>query len=333
MPGWPGVSEVDHSTREEFSQGVERPTRRRAVSSLVRRFVRAVVDGDEASVEAAVLQLSHSKRFLAPLGLAAGAIVMLFKGVKLIFSDWRLTLIQVLPAMWIWAAVLDLKLHVIGQREFRLWYGPTAALLVLAVAAVSVASFYLNAVFAFAISHPGKPAIGSAFALARRHLGVVGSFGLAVGLALGYSSIAVPRWGLGWFTFSMSVVIAVMMLTYVTVPSRLVGLKANSSRRDKLTASIVAGTVGAIVCTPPYVAARVGLIMLGSRRSIRPGRHPDSGGFRATVRRHGRRKGGQDELQTRRRQCARRRPAAGIKARLTGDQFVGTLSPCPSNRW
>ncbi len=231
------MSEVGNSTREEFSQGVERPARRRALSSHVRRFVGAVVDGDEASVEAAVLQLSHTKRFLAPLGLAAGAIVMLFKGVKLIFSDWRLTLIQVLPAMWIWAAMLDLKLHVIGQREFRLWYGPTAALLVLAVAAVSVASFYLNAVFAFAISRPGKPAIGSAFALARRHLSVVGSSGLAVGLALGYSSIAVPRWGLWWFTFSMSVVIAVMMLTYVTVPSRLVGLKANSSRRDKLTAA------------------------------------------------------------------------------------------------
>ena len=137
---------------------------------------------------------------------------MLFQGLKLLFSDWRLSLVQVLPAMWIWAAVLDLKLHVVGKREFRLWYGTTALLLILAVAAVSVASFYLNAVFAFAISRPGKPAIGAAFALARRHLAVVGSFGFAVGLALGYSSTVVPRWGWWWFTFSMSVVIAVMML-------------------------------------------------------------------------------------------------------------------------
>jgi hypothetical protein len=34
---------------------------------------------------------------------------MLFDGVKLLFTNWRFTLIQVLPVMWIWAAMLDLK--------------------------------------------------------------------------------------------------------------------------------------------------------------------------------------------------------------------------------
>jgi hypothetical protein len=67
---------------------------------------------------------------------------MLFQGLKLLFSDWRLSLAQILPAMWIWATMLDLKLHVLGKREFRLWYGPTAVVLVLALALISVASFY-----------------------------------------------------------------------------------------------------------------------------------------------------------------------------------------------
>jgi hypothetical protein len=62
----------------------------------------------------------------------------------------------------------------------------------------------------------------------------------------------------------MSIVIAVMMLTYVTVPSRIVGMKARTSRRDNLTASVVAGAVGAVVCTPPYVIARIGIVLLGS---------------------------------------------------------------------
>lgn len=265
------MPEAGNSTRQDPPVTAERQSRRGPVLSRVRGLVRAISDGDEASVQAAVVQLSRTKRILAPLGLAAGAIVMLFQGLKLLFSDWRLSLIQVLPAMWIWAAMLDLKLHVVGKREFRSWYGTTAILVILAVAAVSVASFYLNAVFAFSISRPGKPAIGPAFALARRHLAVVGSFGFAVGVALGYSIAVVPRWGLWWFTFSMSVVIAVMMLTYVTVPSRLVGLKANLSPRDKLAASVVAGTVGAIVCTPPYLVARVGIIMLGSRALFIPG--------------------------------------------------------------
>ncbi len=226
--------------------------------------MRVINEGDESQVEAAVLQLSQRKRIFAPLTFAVGALLMLFEGVKLLFSDWRLSLIQVVPAMWIWVAMLDLKLHVVGRREFSIWYGPTVLIVILVVALISVASFYLNAVFAFAISSPGKPAIGRAFAAAWGHLGVVAAFGSVVGLALGFSAVVVPRWGLWWFALSMSIVVGVMMLTYVTVPSRLVGIKASSSRRDKLTASVVAGALGAIVCTPPYVLARVGLLLLGT---------------------------------------------------------------------
>ncbi len=239
-------------------------TRRARLVTQVRGLVDAINEGDDSRVEAAVVQLSQSKRIFAPLAFAIGALLMLFQGVKLLFADWRLSLIQVLPAMWIWAAMLDLKLHVITRKEFRLWYGPTALIAVLAIALLSVASFYLNAVFAFAISRPGKPAIGPAFSLARRHLAVVLSFGFVVGLALGVSVMVVPRWGLWWFAFSLSVVVAAMMLTYVTVPSRLVGIKMVSSRHDKLTASAVAGAIGAIVCTPPYLIGRAGLLLLGT---------------------------------------------------------------------
>ena len=62
----------------------------------------------------------------------------------------------------------------------------------------------------------------------------------------------------------MGIVIAVMMLTYVTVPSRLVGLKSSFSGRDKLTATVVAGAFGAVICAPAYVIGRIGVILLGS---------------------------------------------------------------------
>ena len=195
------------------------------MAAQVRQLVRVINEGDESQVEAAVLQLGQRKRIFAPLTFAVGALLMLFEGVKLLLSDWRLSLIQVIPAMWIWVAMLDLKLHLVGRREFTIWYGPTVLIVILVVALISVASFYLNAVFAFAISSPGEPAIGLAFASAWEHLGVVATIGSAVGLALGFSGVVVPRWGLWWFAFSMSIVVGVMMLTYVTVPSRLVGIE------------------------------------------------------------------------------------------------------------
>jgi len=229
-----------------------------------RALLRAIRENDEAAVEDAVLALSRSRRIFAPLVFALGAFVMLFQGLKLLFSNWRLTLIQVLPAMWIWLALLDLKAHTFKGKEFHAWHGSVEVLLIVAIALVTAASFYLNAVFAFAVSQSGSPRIRPAFALARRHLGVVLSVGLTVGLALGVSAIVVPRWGHPWFALSLGIVVGLMMLTYVTVPARIVGVKPVGSRRDKIAAAAIGGTLGALVCAPAYVIGRIGILLLGS---------------------------------------------------------------------
>jgi hypothetical protein len=241
------------------------------------RFVQAVRNSDEAVVDEMVLRLSRSRPWLAPLALAIGAFVMLFYGVKLLFTNWRLTLIQVLPAMWIWAAMLDLKAHLkpvtklqlVHGKPFHLLMGPEVVIpVVLGVAAITAASFYLNAVFAFAIVQPGRPQIRPAFRQARAHLPIVLGSGAVIGLLLGLSTVVVPRWGTFWFGLSLGIVVGVMMVCYVAVPSRLIGYKPTPSRRDKLTASVVGGAIGAVICTPPYVLGRVGLIMIGSTTEV-----------------------------------------------------------------
>ena len=244
--------------------GGSRP-RRRITRAQVEHFVRAVRDSDQATVNDIVLRLSRTRPSLAPLAFAVGAFAMLFDGVKLLLTNWRLTLIQVLPAMWIWAAMLDLKAHVLHGNSFHEFTGPAVVIpLVVAIAIVTAASFYLNAVFAFAIIQPGRPQIRPAFHQARSHLLVVLGSGAVVGILLGLSTVVVVRWGVFWFGFSLSIVVGIMMLCYVAVPSRLIGMKAAVSKRDKLAASVVGGAVGAVVCTPPYVLGRVGLLLLGS---------------------------------------------------------------------
>jgi len=89
-------------------------------------------------------------------------------------------------------------------------------------------------------------------------------WGTGVGLLLGFSTVLVVRWGLWWFALSLGIVLGVMMVCYVTVPARLIGVKATRSRRDKFTAAAVGGALGAVVCTPPYLLGRVGIVMLGS---------------------------------------------------------------------
>ena len=211
-----------------------------------------------------MIELSQSRRAFAPLVFVVGAFVMLFQGLKLLFSNWRLTLVQVLPAMWIWLAMLDLKAHVFKGKEFEIWSGTVQAVLVVAITAVTAACFYLNSVFAFAILQRGTPQVRPAFTLARRHLRVVLPIGLVVGAALGVSAIVVPRWGLFWFALALGIVIGVLMLTYVTVPARVAGVKLAGSRRDKMAAAAIGGTLGAIICSPAYVIGRIGILLLGS---------------------------------------------------------------------
>jgi hypothetical protein len=241
------------------------------VVSRLRELVTAIRDGDEAMVEAAVLRVSRSRRWLAPLALAVGALEMLFQGVKLVFSNWRLSVVQILPAMWIWLAMLDLKAHVLHDRSFHALTGPIVIPLVALVAAITAVAFFLNAVFAFAIARPGPPEVRAGFAGARRHLAVVLGSGAAVGLLLGFSTVVVTRWGRPWFSLSLGVVIGLMMVCYVAVPSSLIGAKPNLSRRDKLTAGAVSGALGAAVSTPPYLLGRIGILMLGSHVLFIPG--------------------------------------------------------------
>ena len=92
--------------------------------------------------------------------LAVGALAMLFHGQRLLLLfKWRLTVVQVLPAMWIWAAMLDLKLHVLHGASFHVLGGPVLIPIMAGVVAITAASCFLNAVFAFAITRPGPPEV------------------------------------------------------------------------------------------------------------------------------------------------------------------------------
>jgi len=55
-----------------------------------------------------------------------------------------------------------------------------------------------------------------------------------------------------------------MMVAYVAVPARLVGVRSQRSRRDRLSASAIGAALGVLVSAPPYVIGRIGLLMIGS---------------------------------------------------------------------
>jgi hypothetical protein len=228
------------------------------------RILEGIRDGDEADIARAIEDLSRSRRYLAPLAYAVGGVAMLLGGVRLLFSNWRLTLIQVLPAVWIWLAMYDLRAHVLHDREFRDWEGVLLVGLILLIAAITVAVFFFNAVFGFAIAQKGAPRVRVAVDEARQHLAAIAATGGALGLALGLAALLAPRAGETWFLISLGTVVGLMMVAYVAVPSRLIGVQPRASRRDRLAASAVGGLLGIALAAPPYLLGRVGLLMIGS---------------------------------------------------------------------
>lgn len=236
----------------------------RAWAGRLAAVARGVRDGDEAAVAHAVEDLSRRHRLLAPLALVVGGVALLFGGLRILLSDWRLTAIQIPPAMWIWAAMYDLRGHVLHDHTWHAIHGPIVIPIIAAVVAITAGCFFLNAVFGFAISRDGRPEVRPAIAAARRHLRTIFASGGVVGLALGLTVTVVSRAHAPWFTLCLSVVIGVMMVAYVAVPARLIGVEPGGSRRDRLSASVVGSALGAVVSTPAYVLGRIGLLMIGS---------------------------------------------------------------------
>jgi hypothetical protein len=241
-------------------------------TSRVRSLVRAIEENDDEKLEEAILRLSRTRRVFAPLAFMISAFVMLYSGLRLLVSNWRLTLVQILPAMWIWLAMFDLKAHALHGKSFHALRGPVLIPIGLLIIALTVASYFLNAVFAFAISQPGKPEIRPAVRQARGHWVPIVLYGAATGALLAFSTTIVTRWGRPWFAIALGIIVGGMMVSYVAVPARLIGAtKRKQSSRDKLSASVIGGALSATVCTPPYILGRLGILMLGSSLWLVPG--------------------------------------------------------------
>ena len=151
-------------------------------------------------------------RVFAPLAFVISAFVMLFTGLKLLVSNWRLTLVQILPAMWIWLAMFDLKAHALHGQSFDVLRGPVLIPIGLVIVTLTVASYFLNAVFAFAISQPRQVEIRPAVARARRHWVPIIISGASTGALLAFSTTVVTRWGRPWFTLSLGIIVGVLLI-------------------------------------------------------------------------------------------------------------------------
>lgn len=233
----------------------------------VRQLIRAIAEVDAASIEAAARELGQSRRILTPVAWVAGTLVLLITGIKLLILNWRLTVVQLIPASWVWLAMWDLKRHLLHGARFNHFTVPERILLVAGLLLFSILAYWCNTVFAFAIDAPPPPRIAPAIRQSRDGTRVIIAAGAALGAALAFATITVPRLFDRWvFTLTLSAVIGLMMISFVTVPARIIGLrKQRLPPKQAIARSAVGGALSAIVMTPGFLMGRIGLILLGMK--------------------------------------------------------------------
>jgi uncharacterized membrane protein len=228
-------------------------------------YLEAIRRGEEDAILAELEAAARAHRLLSPFVFAVGGVAILLAGIRLLLVNWRLTVIQLLPAMWLWAAMYDLRLHLIHEDSAISLSGLGLVPVGLAIALVTAACFYLNAVFGFAVAAPGEPSVRAGLDGARRHARTVLVWGFFFGVALAVTATAVARGERLWFTLALGIVVGLMMVAYVAVPARLVGApQARRSRRDRLSAGAIGAALGVMVSAPPYLLGRIGLLLIGS---------------------------------------------------------------------
>ena len=239
------------------------PVRTGAVGRMV-QFARAVADADAAQIESTTRQLGESRRYLAPVGWAAGTIVLVVRGIKLLVMNWRLTLIELVPAVWVWIVMWDMKQHALRAVPFRqITLGGLLLVTLIAVLAC-IAALWCNTVFGFAITRP-EPLIAPAVQQAKPFLGRITRFGIALGVLLSVSAMAFPRIDSGLLALlAISAVTAVMLIAFVAVPARILGArKQRLPPKQALGSWATGGALSAVAMAPGFILDRIGLLMMG----------------------------------------------------------------------
>lgn len=230
---------------------------RSAWATLV-RAVQAARRLDSASVQEELQRMGQRRRWLAPLTYAAATIALVFDGVLILLRNWRLLLLQLVPAAWIWVMTRELKAHVFAGHDLPTLYADLVAGGVLVVAQIS---YWCNATFAFAVAGEEGTGIADAFRQARSRWRLISGVALLTGSAQAAVWLFLDG---NWLTVGLVTMLVVQIYMFIAVPAWLVGAPSRAaSRRQKAEQTLTTGVLSGVASTPGFLLNRIALLILG----------------------------------------------------------------------
>jgi hypothetical protein len=235
-------------------------TSRRARWSAFVGAVRGVSEIDPATVQTQLQRLGSRRRWLAPLVFAAGTVAVVFRGVLVLVRNWRLLLLQVIPAAWLWLMSWNVRTHLFSREKLPTEY---TAPLAIGVIVLSLVCYWCNATFAFTLTQAGRPRIRSAFREARGHWRLVTGIALVTGAAQAAVWVWLAPVSVRWFLIGLTAMLVIQTYLFIAVPLWLLGFRPREDRRTKITRSVTTGVLGGVASAPGFLFNRLGLLLLG----------------------------------------------------------------------
>lgn len=216
---------------------------------------------DPAAVESALKDLGGRRRWFGPLAYAAGTVAVVFDGVLLLLRNWRLTLLQLFPAVWIWAMTWNMKHRALSKSTFS-----TSAVVAVAIGVLLAAqvAYWCNATFGYTMVQGATKDIRAAFKEARPHWRLVGGLALLTGGAQAAIWLAMPRLQTDWLWIAFFVMFAVQVYLFIAIPCWLLGVRKTGSKRERRTQSLTTGVLSGVAALPGFLLNRIGWLLLGS---------------------------------------------------------------------
>jgi hypothetical protein len=221
----------------------------------------AVRGTDPGSVESALKDLGGRRRWLAPLVYAAGTLAVVFDGFLLLLRNWRLTLLQLFPAIWIWVMTWNMKHHLLSKPTFS-----TSVVVTVAVGVVLAAqvAYWCNGTFAYTMAQSATPDIKAAFGEARPHWRLIGGLALLTGGVQATIWLAMPRLQTDWLWVALLAMFVVQVYLFIAIPCWLLGVRKTGSRRERTTQSVTTGVLSGVAAMPGFLLNRIGWLLLGT---------------------------------------------------------------------
>jgi hypothetical protein len=141
-------------------------------------------------------------------------------------AQWQLTLLQLFPAVWIWAMTWNMKNHLLSKPTFS-----TSAVVFIAVGVLLAAqvAYWCNGTFAYTMAQSASADIKAAFGEARPHWRLISGLALLTGGVQAAIWLAMPRLHTDWLWVALLAMFVVQVYLFIAIPCWLLGVRKTGS--------------------------------------------------------------------------------------------------------